>query len=199
MVNSIKIYHFTNYHNLASILTNEGLYANSLLTANGTEHTSIAYTDIQDKRSQTPVPVEPFGTLHDYVPFYYAPRSPMLYTLSRGNVLNHTEGQKPLIYLVSTVQRVVECGLQYAFTDGHGIMSFTRFYNQIDDLTKVDWALMKSIMWNDTNGDPDRKRRRQAEFPVHHFFPWTCVIGISVLDGEINEKVQCPMSGVSHF
>lgn len=185
-----QILHLTHYQNLSSILASDGLIANSDLIANGTKYTKIAYTNIQDKRSQTRVPVAPFGTLHDYVPFYFAPRSPMLYTLNLGNVPGYSEGQKPLIYLVSTVERVVECGLQYVFTDGHGIISYTRFYNQFGDLAKVDWAVMKSKMWNDTIDDPDRKRRRQAEFLVHQFFPWKCVIGIGTLNCEIEKKVK---------
>ncbi|WP_353620333.1 DarT ssDNA thymidine ADP-ribosyltransferase family protein [Geobacillus sp. AYS3] len=33
-----------------------------------------AHTRIQDRRLTTLVPLPPYGTLHDYVPFYFAPR-----------------------------------------------------------------------------------------------------------------------------
>ena len=52
-------------------------------------------------------------------------------------------------------------------------MRFTDFFDDLKDLDKIDWDLMQSRYWNDTNDDPDRKRRRQAEFLVHEFFPWS--------------------------
>ena len=52
-----QILHLTHYQNLSSILASDGLIANSDLIANGTKYTKIAYTNIQDKRSQTRVPV----------------------------------------------------------------------------------------------------------------------------------------------
>lgn len=39
----------------------------------------IAHNTIQDRRAQTYVPCLPGGNPHDYVPFYFAPCSPMLY------------------------------------------------------------------------------------------------------------------------
>jgi hypothetical protein len=41
---------------------------------------------------------------------------------------------------------------------------------------------MAATYWNDTDEDPDRKRRRQAEFLVHEFFPWELVSYIGVYD-----------------
>jgi len=46
----------------------------------------ISMHSVQGHRAVKAVPVPPGGTLHDYVPFYFAPRSPMLRTLEGGNV-----------------------------------------------------------------------------------------------------------------
>ena len=56
------------------------LKAGCLLAKNlvGDHYESIAQIDIQDKRSRAIVPHPPYGSLHEYVPFYFAPRSPML-------------------------------------------------------------------------------------------------------------------------
>ena len=53
----------------------------------------------------------------DYVPFYFAPRSPMVFKLAKGGVPTYTDGQDPLIYLMSTVEAVVQAGLRYLFSD----------------------------------------------------------------------------------
>jgi hypothetical protein len=45
----------------------------------------------------------------------------------------------------------------------------TDFYDDLNDLKEVDWNVMTLRIWKDTNDDPDRKRRRQAEFLVYHF------------------------------
>jgi len=74
----------------------------------GKRHVSIAYQDIQERRSKIIVSCGPGGTLHDYVPFQFAPRSPMLYTINRGNVPGYLEGQKPLLHLVATIETVKE-------------------------------------------------------------------------------------------
>ena len=37
-----------------------------------------------DQRANHPVPLPPGGFLNDYVPFYFAPRSPMMYAIHMG-------------------------------------------------------------------------------------------------------------------
>ena len=49
---------------------------------------------------------------------------------------------------------------------------------------------MKSKWWNDTVKEMDRKRRRQAEFLVHDFFPWELVTKIGVIDNGVAEQVN---------
>ena len=48
---------------------------------------------------------------------------------------------------------------------------YTDFFDRLDDLDKVDWKIMKSKYWNDTDEGLDRKRRHQAEYLVHQLFP----------------------------
>ena len=67
-------------------------------------------------------------------------------------------------------------------------MDFTDFFDDFKDLEKIDWPLMQAKYWFDSDAYPDRKRRRQAEFLVHQFFPWSLVTKIVVYDAA-NEKV----------
>ena len=111
----------------------------------------------------------------------------MLFTISRGNIPGRK--QADIVYLVSAIEWVSERNLGYVFTDGHPIMLITSFFDNTDDLDKIDWNLMGATYWHDIATDLDRKRRRQAEFLVHDFFPLDLVGGIAVYDEDMEERV----------
>lgn len=192
------IYHITHVDNLPSIVGLGELRAGAARQRSGFRYINIAHQNIQDRRSHTNVPCGPGGTLHDYVPFYFAPRSPMLYTISRGNVAGYNQGQEPIIYLVSTAQAVRDARLQFVFTDGHAIMAYSEFHDDLANLNRVDWVLMQSRYWFDTAEQPDRKRRRQAEFLVHRSLPWRLITEIGVLNARVQSRVEALLSGVEH-
>lgn len=193
-----SIFHITNIDNLSLILASGILRTIADLKANRVGYTSIAHQSIRDRRSYTQVPCGPGGCLHDYVPFYFGVRSPMLYTISLGNVEGYEQGQESVIYLVSTAQTVSGANIGHVFTDGHGIMEITDFYDDFAHLGEVDWPLMKKKYWNDTVDDPDRKRRRQAEFFVHGGFPWTLVEAIMVMNNAREAQVQALLQRAAH-
>jgi hypothetical protein len=117
-----------------------------------------------------------------YVSFYFAPRSPMLYVINRGFVEGYDEGQGPVLHLVSTIEAVQAANLPFVFTDGHAEVDFSRYFTDLADLDQIDWDVMVSRYWNDTLEDGDRKRRRQAEFLVDNFFPFSLFHSIGVLN-----------------
>jgi hypothetical protein len=67
---------------------------------------------------------------------------------------------------------------------------FTGFYNDINDLDKVDWGIVSKRYWNNTDDDYDRMRRKQAEFLVKGFVPVNCVEAIVVFNEEKRTFVQ---------
>lgn len=95
------IYHITHVDNLPAIIAAGGLRCVAGLGGtSGGAYVNIAHGHIQDRRARKTVPCGPGGTLCDYVPFYFAPRSPMLYALSEGGVVGYTDGQTPVVHLV---------------------------------------------------------------------------------------------------
>lgn len=192
------IYHITHINNLASIRAAGGLRSLNLMRLARTGYTNIAYFGIQYRRATTQVPCGAGGTLHDYVPFYFAPRSPMLYTIHRGNVGGYDQGQGPIVHLVSTAEAVRTAGLSFVFTDGHGTIALTEFFDDLAQLNQVHWEVMESRYWFDTPEDCDRKRRRQAEFLVHNFFPWQLVTEIGVIDPTMRAQVVRLLQNATH-
>lgn len=195
----IPIYHITHIDNLESILSAGRLLAYNAMRAAKTQYTNIAYENIQDRRATTYVPCGRGGVLHDYVPFYFAPRSPMLYTINRGNVENYTQGQATVIHLVSSVENIESEDLSFVFTDGHAVMTFTEFFDDLKYLDDaIDWDVMEARYWKDTNEDNDRKRRRQAEFLVRNFFPWQLITEIGVINSTIKSQAEKILQNFTH-
>ncbi len=192
------IYHISLVDNLKSILADGRLCTYNELCETGKRHVSIAYQDIQERRAKIIVPCGPGGTLHEYVPFQFAPRSPMLYTINRGNVPGCLEGQKPLLHLASTVESVKNAALSFVFTNGHAIMRLTDFFDDLARLNQVDWELMRARYWYDKIDDSDSKRRRQAEFLVHKFFPWRLITEIGVVNSQMGAQVTALLQSFEH-
>ncbi len=184
------IYHITHIRNLPNILKDNGLWCDRLATQRGLAFVNIAHPHIKERRMQKQVPCAPGGCVADYVPFYFAPRSPMLYAIHRRNVAAYQEGQALILHLVSTVEAVQTAGIPFVFTDGHAEMDLSRFFTSLTALNQVDWDVMKSRYWNDTPQDGDRKRRRQAEFLVQRFFPFNLFHAIGVMNQTVADQVR---------
>ena len=182
------IFHITHIRNLQNIINDGGLWCDRVVSQRNLAHVSIAHQHIKDRRAQKNVPIPPHGVVADYVPFYFAPRSPMLYSISRGNVEGYQGGQSEVLHLVSSAEAVLQSGLPFVFTDGHAEMSISHFYQDLQDLNKVDWSIMRATIWRDTNEDGDRKRRRQAEFLVHEFFLFSLFDRIGVATQTMAKK-----------
>ncbi|MEX0666087.1 MAG: DUF4433 domain-containing protein [Acidimicrobiia bacterium] len=166
--------HFTHIKHLPTIVTN-GLLADNPAAAAGLLAKEIGNRSIKDQRRLRPVPIGPGGVVADYAPFYYAPRSPMLYAIIKGQVPEYPDGQDPLIYLESTVERLVAEGMEPLFTDRNAVLDFTKFSASLEELDSlVDWELMEAVYWYPTDTEPDRRERRMAECLVHHRVPWEC-------------------------
>lgn len=194
------LFHITNIANIPSILEHGGLWCDRERQARCPAAVNIAYQDLKGRRANTRVEVGAGGYLCDYVPFYFAPRSPMLFAIAKGLVPGYLGGQAGVVYLVSTCELVKEAGLSFVFTDGHAVMKYlTSQFDDLGKLSEIDWPLMRSKYWNDTDEDGDRKRRRQAEFLIRDFCPWGVIKWIGVRDEESARLVQEAMAsaGVS--
>lgn len=57
-------------------------------------------------------------------------------------------------------------------------------------MDKVDWKVMGARFWNDTEEQPDRMRRRQAEFLVHDALPWSAVEFLAVKNAGVKRRLD---------
>lgn len=189
------IYRIVYVENLVAILQWGGMYAANHVPANGLLYRTIHNVDIQQERRVRRIPCGPGGVIHDYVPFYFGYRSPMLLQLKTNRVPGYTEGQQPLIYLVSTAQQVAAANCGFVFSNGHGIAAFTAWFDDLGRLDAVDWDMVYQRYWADTLEDMDRQRRKQAEFLVHQFCPWSLITEIGVVDNLAKLHVETLLDG----
>lgn len=188
-----QIFHITHVDNLPGIIAMDRLWCDSQRIAQGFENTNIGYSHIKARRMAHSVTVSEGGTLGNYVPFNFCPRSVMLFVVSRGHE-NYNQGQMPIVHLVSSVDTIVASGRPWAFTDRHAELGYANQYDSLDDLDKVDWDVMPERYWSES----EKKEKRQAEFLVHDYCPWEFIQKIVVINQEFKEKVESALIGGSH-
>jgi ssDNA thymidine ADP-ribosyltransferase, DarT len=187
----LRIFHITAIPNLVGIAKSKKLLANAVLQKRKMQHENIAYQGAQGKRATKLVAQSPGGVIHDYVPFYFAPRSPMLRTIDGGNVDNCPYRQADIAHLVTTVEAIVESELPYVFYDYNATLDIATCYSDLKDLNKIDWPLFYEQpcmdgycqFWNSRVDNPKwvlRKETRQAEFLVHKSVPLDLISGVGV-------------------
>lgn len=133
----------------------------------------------------------PGGVVGDYVPFYFAPRSPMLFRLHKEHAEGRGDGQRALIHVATTSERLLEAGLQCVFSDGNAAHHLSTFSADLSEMgVRVDWELMEAVIWANTPEDGDRVRRRQAEFLVHGAVPLDLVEELAVIDDSVRSRVE---------
>jgi len=141
------IYHMTHVNNLQNILQ-YGLHShNNKLVKNKIDNENVQkrrdyFESIYNKN------------VHSYVPFYFNPKNAMLYV--------NKDIQGNLIILAFDNNLIYQKGS--LFTDGNAsVENITKFYNNLNDLDKLDWNCINTKYWNDIE---DGRRKRMSEILV---------------------------------
>jgi ssDNA thymidine ADP-ribosyltransferase, DarT len=188
----------TSVNNLPSIIE-EGLFSDEAVRSRGLLETDIGEDRIKTTRRTRVVPILPGGMVSDYVPFYFAARSPMLYTINRGSVATYREGQQPIIFLVTNARLLTEHGCQFVFTDRNAYYATAKYEAdeaRIGDI--IDWSLMEGQWWNNTLDEPDRMERRMAEFLVRDSVPFEAIRRIGVKTEAMASRVRQILSTIEN-
>ncbi len=172
------IYHITDIANLRDIVAGDGMRSDVSMAAFAPE--VIGYDHIK-KRRATEIRVGCCGNrfVGEFVPFYYCPRSPMLYTINRGNTGRPAGCQRTILHLVSTVGIAINEATDWAISDGNAGAYHSLFYKDLKELERLDWPAIRATLWQ------GRTHQKAAEFLVADFFRWN---GIQKI-GCQNEKI----------
>ena len=164
-----SLYHITDISNLPSILASGGLLSDCALA--GVAHQVIGYANIKQRRmTQYGVPCCNNRFVGEFVPFYFCPRSPMLYTVNRGNSGRPPGCQATIIHLVTSVAAAVSLGRSFAISDGNAGAGYATFRSDLaalDDPNHLRWADIETNQWQ------GKMHFKQAEFLVADRFDWS--------------------------
>ncbi len=111
------LFHFTHVDNLPAVLEAGALLSDTVVCADGLLANEAGDPQIKQRRRERAVTCPPGGVVADYVPFYFAARSPMMYKLWMGSVSTFTGDHHDLVYLVSQVDRMIGAGVAFAISD----------------------------------------------------------------------------------
>ena len=80
-----KVYHIVHVDRLASIAADDTLWSDAVLQGRGQPGTTIGMSTIKQRRLTNPVKCCPGLNVGGCVPFYFCPRSVMLYLIDKAN------------------------------------------------------------------------------------------------------------------
>lgn len=146
---------------------------------------------IEVRRNQNIIHTE--SCIGDYIPFYFGPRSPMLYTIQNGyNGVEKCDATN-LVYLVLKISDIIKSGFQGYFTDGHAlnICSHTYEISKLKQLNElVHYENVYRPYWStkeDNSGE--YKRMKSAELLIENSIPTTMIAGYVVYDKTARDKL----------
>jgi len=195
---SRKLCHITHIRNLSSIISEGCLWSHRESIRRELTIRDIGRLDLKRERDTVPVVRGPGGMIGDYVPFFFCPRPVMLLLLATGRVEGYSEGEEPIVHLISDIGNVVRSKQPFVFTDGHAVKKLSNQYMDLYDLNRLDWAVIRDHQWADTVEDNDRMRRKQAEFLVYQRLPWDCISAIGVRSERMEEEVRNVLANAQH-
>ncbi len=195
-----KIYHITHVNNLPSIVSDGSLWSERVMANRGGPTETIGMSEIKKRRLTLPVRCNGGTSVGDYVPFYFCPRSVMLYLIYRGNHpdLAFRDGQSEIVHLEADLDSVVSWATSanrpWAFSRSNAGTRYTLFENSLARLDQLDWAAIANTDFRDS----DVKEAKLAEFLVHKSFPWPLVTRIGVISTSVQSAVARAIQAASY-
>ena len=198
--NDQSIFHITPIDALKDIAGSGYLYSNTIMEQWGTGGTSIGMASLKERRKTLPVHCHPGTCVAEYVPFYFCPRSVMLYLIYRANhrELHYRGGQDQVLHLEFDLDAVINWananGRKWAFSLSNASAYYAQFRASRAQLVEIDWDAVIERDWQ----PQEIKEAKQAEFLVYEKVPWNLVSRIGVRSLNMGHRVLSIIGSVAH-
>lgn len=176
-----KLYHIAHVDRLPSIVADQCLWCDREVARRAPPGTTIGMSGIKQRRlDELRLTSHPALFVGDCVPFYFCPRSVMLYLIHQGNhpELGYRGGQGPIVHFEADLHAVVAwAGAQarrWAFTLSNAGARYFEDRSDLGQLGEIDWNAVQARDWRQC------KDGKQAEFLLEMSFPWHLVERIGV-------------------
>lgn len=203
MTRPVRIFHITAIDNLEMICQQGALLSKTKSEQLGLQYHNIAHGGAQGTRSIKSVNNPPGGLIHEFVPFYFAPRSPMLSAIHHGQVKNCSYDQTGIIYFETTIELARQNGLQdFVFYDRNATLDYSRSFIDLNLLANaIDWFTLTETprldgfckYFMNSHANPkyvDRMEKRQAEFLIKECVPLNWITRIGVINQAKEQEVN---------
>ena len=194
-----KIYHIVHVDRLPSIIAAGGLLCDAEVARRAPLGTTIGMNDIKSRRL-TELRLHSHPALHvgACVPFYFCPRSVMLYVISRANhpQLSYRGGQGPIVHLEADLRLTVawaeEHDLRCAFTLSNAGARYFEDRSDLAQLDEIDWDAVEAVDWRHC------KEGKQAEFLIEQRFSWELVSRVGVQSQRVCHRAVAALETSGH-
>jgi hypothetical protein len=192
-----KLYHIVHVDRLRSIVQDGFLWCDAEMARRDDVGSSIGMSSIKRRRlEELTLSAHPDLHVGDCVPFYFCPRSVMLYVIHRRNhpELGYKGGQEPIVHLEVDLLEVVSQNdpQRWAFTLANAGAYYLEDRSSLEQLDELDWKAIQSRDWQNC------KEGKQAEFLVERCLPFGLVRRIGVLNRAIYTQVMEIITGCRH-
>lgn len=200
-----KIYHIVHVDRLPSIIASNGLLCDGVMPAYAGLGTVIGMSGIKKRRLEE-LTLASHDGLHvgECVPFYFCPRSIMLYLLYQANhpELTYRGGQSPIVHLEADLYAAVAWSEQqnrrWAFTLSNAGAYYFEDRTNLAQLGEVNWEAVQTNRWSGNGIDRSIKEGKQAEFLLERDFPWHLVERIGVYSRPMYQQVMNSLPDDGH-
>ena len=193
-----KIYHILHYDKLPSVLKDGFLYSDEIISTNASDGTIIGMSKIKQRRlEECELSSHPELFVGQCVPFYFCPRSVMLYLIHKRNPeLEYQGGQSPIVHLVADLLETITWAEQnkkrWAFTTSNAGSYYFEDFNKLPQLDKISWDAVHERYWSNC------REEKQAEFLIEDCFPWELVEQIGIISSRYYRVVVKSLATASH-
>ena len=94
-----------------------------------------------------------------------------------------------LVYIVSTVKRLVEARIAFVFTDRHACANAALAFDDPSELGRIDWQILQQSDFRRDNADPGKLERYEAELLVRSHMPVEAMAGIVCFDSATRDNL----------
>ncbi len=193
-----KIYHICHVDRLASIIACNGLLSDAVIQQQPLPGTVVGMNNIKQRRlTELQLSSHPGLFVGQCVPFYFCPRSVMLYLIYRRNSeLTYQGGQESIIHLEADLHATVAWAnaqaKRWVFTLSNAGAYYFEGRNNLAQLNQVNWDAVQANNWQQC------KEGKQAEFLLEYGFPWQLVERIGVRNHLIHGQVANALPAQGH-